>query len=129
MRLESAGVCTQSITFSTATVHTNLCFCRTPMNPTLTAISLTTLSYTAKSQVTQSTKLKVGFSQVPNASSGICAVSKCALMRLHGTLKLLQKKMTPQAAGCDPAGNKLVCAFWVLDTACSLKIGSLSKLC
>lgn len=43
------------------------------MNSTLTAISLTTLSYITKSQVTPSTKLKAGFSEVPNACSGICA--------------------------------------------------------
>lgn len=89
IRFESLSVCTSSMTFPRP--HKSV-FCRTPMNSALTAISLTTLSYTTKSQVTPNMKLKVGFSEVPNACSGICAdFKKCALMRLHGTLKLLQK--------------------------------------
>lgn len=91
IRFESVSICTWSITFPWPQEHKSV-FCRTPMNSALTAISLTTLSYTTKSQVTPNTKLKVGFSEAPNACSGICADFKnCALMRLHGTLKLLQK--------------------------------------
>lgn len=103
----------------TATQHTSQC-CRAPMNADLTAISLTT-----KSQVPPSTRLKVGFSKVPNACSSSCTDPNCALMRCHGELKLPQEKMMPQCRH-DAAGSVLClggCA------ARSLKTGGLSKSC
>lgn len=75
------------------------------MNSTLTAISHSTLSYAAKGQVTLSTKLKAGISEVPNACSGTCADFKMCISETPRNTEVIAEKMTPQTAGCDPTGN------------------------